>query len=226
MREIDRTSPFSEEVLIERAGAAVARAALKELGGAYGRKVIVVTGKGSNGEDGKVAAERLKRRGVRVQLIDADKAPKKLPDVDLVIDAAYGTGLKRPYEAPITNSNVLSVDIPSGVDGHTGCSIGRPFKAKRTLTFNALKPGHVFSDGAYLSGEVEIADIGLDTSSISTGLITDHDVQATLAITDRTYLMYNGSILKEGTPEELAADEMVRKVYLGNDFELKKKKNI
>jgi len=55
-------------------------------------------------------------------------------------------------------------------------------------------------------------------------LITDHDVQATLAITDKTYLMYNGSILKEGTPEELAADEMVRKVYLGKDFELKKKK--
>ncbi|MGB0891641.1 MAG: LPS export ABC transporter ATP-binding protein [Flavobacteriaceae bacterium] len=55
-------------------------------------------------------------------------------------------------------------------------------------------------------------------------LITDHDVQATLAITDRTYLMYNGSILKEGTPEELAQDETVRKVYLGKDFELKKKK--
>ena len=55
-------------------------------------------------------------------------------------------------------------------------------------------------------------------------LITDHDVQATLAITDKTYLMYNGTILKEGTPEELAADEMVRKVYLGKDFELKKKR--
>ena len=56
-------------------------------------------------------------------------------------------------------------------------------------------------------------------------LITDHDVQATLAITDKTYLMYNGSILKEGTPEELAADEMVRKVYLGKNFELRKKVN-
>ena len=55
-------------------------------------------------------------------------------------------------------------------------------------------------------------------------LLTDHDVQATLASTDKTYLMYNGSILKEGTPEELAADEMVRKVYLGKDFELKRKK--
>ncbi len=55
-------------------------------------------------------------------------------------------------------------------------------------------------------------------------LITDHDVQATLAITDRTYLMYEGGILKEGTPKELAADEMVRRVYLGKDFELKEKK--
>tara|TARA_R110001632_G_scaffold97231_3_gene203729 strand:- start:2903 stop:3640 length:738 start_codon:yes stop_codon:yes gene_type:complete len=55
-------------------------------------------------------------------------------------------------------------------------------------------------------------------------LITDHDVQATLAITDRTYLMYQGGILKEGIPEDLAKDELVRKVYLGQDFELKKKK--
>ncbi|MFY0604412.1 MAG: LPS export ABC transporter ATP-binding protein [Flavobacteriaceae bacterium] len=55
-------------------------------------------------------------------------------------------------------------------------------------------------------------------------LITDHDVQATLAITDRTYLMFEGGILKEGTPKELADDELVRKVYLGKDFELKEKK--
>ena len=55
-------------------------------------------------------------------------------------------------------------------------------------------------------------------------LITDHDVQATLAITDRTNLMYKGGILKEGIPEDLAKDELVRKVYLGKDFELKRKK--
>ena len=55
-------------------------------------------------------------------------------------------------------------------------------------------------------------------------LITDHNVQETLAITDRTYLMFEGSILKHGIPEELAADEMVRKVYLGRNFELRKKK--
>ncbi|TDI81355.1 MAG: LPS export ABC transporter ATP-binding protein [Bacteroidetes bacterium] len=55
-------------------------------------------------------------------------------------------------------------------------------------------------------------------------LITDHNVQETLAITDRTYLMFEGSILKHGVPEELANDQMVRKVYLGQNFELRKKK--
>lgn len=55
-------------------------------------------------------------------------------------------------------------------------------------------------------------------------LITDHNVQETLAITDHTYLMFEGSILKHGVPEELAEDEMVRKVYLGQNFELRKKK--
>lgn len=55
-------------------------------------------------------------------------------------------------------------------------------------------------------------------------LITDHNVQETLAITDKTYLMFEGGILKAGVPEELVQDEMVRKVYLGQNFELRKKK--
>lgn len=54
-------------------------------------------------------------------------------------------------------------------------------------------------------------------------LITDHNVRETLSITDRAYLMFEGKILKTGTAEELAADEMVRKVYLGQNFELKRK---
>jgi len=55
-------------------------------------------------------------------------------------------------------------------------------------------------------------------------LITDHNVDETLAITDRTYLLFEGKILKAGTAEELAADEQVRKVYLGKNFELRKKR--
>ncbi len=53
-------------------------------------------------------------------------------------------------------------------------------------------------------------------------IITDHNVDETLAITDRTYLLYEGKILKTGSAEELAADPMVRKVYLGQNFELKR----
>ena len=54
-------------------------------------------------------------------------------------------------------------------------------------------------------------------------LITDHNVQETLSITDRAYLLFEGNILKSGTAEDLAADEQVRKVYLGKNFELRRK---
>jgi lipopolysaccharide export system ATP-binding protein len=54
-------------------------------------------------------------------------------------------------------------------------------------------------------------------------LITDHNVQETLSITDRAYLLFEGGILKSGTAEDLANDEMVRKVYLGQNFELRRK---
>lgn len=55
-------------------------------------------------------------------------------------------------------------------------------------------------------------------------LITDHNVQETLSITDRAYLMFEGRILRSGTAEVLAADELVRKVYLGTQFELRRKR--
>jgi lipopolysaccharide export system ATP-binding protein len=54
-------------------------------------------------------------------------------------------------------------------------------------------------------------------------LITDHNVNETLSITDRAYLLFEGKILKQGTAEELANDEQVRRVYLGQNFELKRK---
>lgn len=55
-------------------------------------------------------------------------------------------------------------------------------------------------------------------------LITDHNVQETLSITDRAYLLFDGTIFTEGTPEELAANEVVREKYLSDDFELKRKR--
>jgi len=70
-------------------------------------------------------------------------------------------------------------------------------------------------DIQYIVAKLRTKNIGI--------LITDHNVQETLSITDRAYLMFEGNILKAGTAEELAADEMVRKVYLGKNFELRRK---
>ncbi|MBU6339860.1 MAG: LPS export ABC transporter ATP-binding protein [Bacteroidetes bacterium] len=70
-------------------------------------------------------------------------------------------------------------------------------------------------DIQYIVAKLKTRNIGI--------LITDHNVQETLSITDRAYLMFEGNILKAGTAEELAADEMVRNVYLGKNFELRRK---
>jgi len=70
-------------------------------------------------------------------------------------------------------------------------------------------------DIQYIVAKLKTKNIGI--------LITDHNVQETLSITDRSYLMFEGKILKAGTAEELAADEQVRMVYLGQSFELRRK---
>ena len=70
--------------------------------------------------------------------------------------------------------------------------------------------------------EIQTIVAKLKTKNIGI-LITDHNVNETLSITDRAYLMFEGKLLKAGTAEELAADEQVRRVYLGSQFELKRK---
>jgi lipopolysaccharide export system ATP-binding protein len=93
----------------------------------------------------------------------------------------------------------------------------------------ATKPKFILLDEPFAGVDpIAVEDIqnivaGLKEKNIGI-LITDHNVQETLAITDRTYLMFEGKILKSGTAEELAADEQVRKVYLGQNFELRARK--
>ena len=189
MAEIDAAAPEPVEVLIDRAGAAVARAALQLLGGAYGRRVVVVAGKGNNGADGRAAAAQLEGRGVRCTVIDAAAAPAVLPRADLVIDAAYGTGFRGTYEAPAPadpDTAVLAVDIPSGIDGITGAASGRPLAATRTVTFAAWKPGLLLGEGAGLAGDVEVADIGLDPSGARAWRVTADDVAAWLPARERS----------------------------------------
>ena len=177
MKEIDAGAAEPVDVLVGRAGVAVARAALDVLGGSYGRRVVVVAGKGNNGADGRDAARRLERRGVRVQLIEAADAPARLPEADLVVDAAYGTGFHGEYQAPDPGgAPVLAVDIPSGVNGLTGEAAEGAVRAERTVTFAALKPGLLFGEGPDRAGIVEVVDIGLDVSSAAASLIEGADV--------------------------------------------------
>src|SRR5690625_4451543 len=105
MAAIDAAAPEPVEVLIERAGAAVARTALVLLGGGYGRRVVVLAGPGNNGADGRSAARRLRARGVAVTIhalgaLPDHIGPDRIRDVDLVIDAVLGTGARPGFAAP------------------------------------------------------------------------------------------------------------------------------
>ncbi len=178
MAAVDAAAPEPVDVLIDRAAAAVARSARRMLGGTYGRRVVVLVGKGNNGNDGRVAADRLRAMGMHVEVIAASDAPTALPRVDLVIDAAYGTGFRGTFTPPALAGTplVLAVDIPSGVSGLTGVALGVPWRADHTVTFAALKPGLLLHPGATLAGEVELADIGLDVSRASVHLVERADV--------------------------------------------------
>ena len=179
MKAVDQAAPEPTEVLVRRAGAAVARAALRRLGGGYGRRVVVVAGKGNNGADGRDAADRLGRRGARVLVVPAAEAPARVPPCDLVIDAAYGTGFHGDYRAPDpAGANVIAVDIPSGVDGLTGQAGDGAVRATATVTFAALKPGLLLGAGPGRAGAVEVVDIGLDVTGARMHLVEDADVPA------------------------------------------------
>lgn len=92
----------------------------------------------------------------------------------------------------------------------------------------AVNPNFILLDEPFAGVDpIAVEDIQGIVSQLKTKnigiLITDHNVQETLSITDRAYLLFEGKILKSGTAEELAADEQVRKVYLGKNFELRRK---
>ncbi len=172
----------SHEALVRRAGTAVAQRALLMLGGAYGRRVVVVAGKGSNGADGRVAADALARRGARVVVVEAAGRPPALPSCDLVIDGAYGTGFRGSYEAPEVpgGAAVLAIDIPSGVDADSGEAGQGAVRADQTVTFAALKAGLLQGGGPTLCGHVEVADIGIGFPTPAAMVMEDADIAALL----------------------------------------------
>ncbi|KQV81500.1 bifunctional ADP-dependent NAD(P)H-hydrate dehydratase/NAD(P)H-hydrate epimerase [Rhizobium sp. Root1220] len=176
--------------LMERAGAAVASAALRfypEAG-----RVAVLCGPGNNGGDGYVAARHLVMTGATVEVFhwgnpsrlagDAARARDTYASLtspldnympkpgDLIIDALFGAGLTRDLPAEVrdafqrakdANTPVLAVDLPSGLDGRTGEVLGECLRADHTITFMTRKPGHLLMPGRELCGTLEIFDIGI-----------------------------------------------------------------
>jgi ADP-dependent NAD(P)H-hydrate dehydratase / NAD(P)H-hydrate epimerase len=229
MAGVDRQAPEPVDVLIDRAGAAVARAALELLGGAYGQRVVIVAGRGNNGNDGRAAAVRLRARGVRVSVLQAgDLGPgAALPRSDLVVDAAYGNGLARPYAPPDPgDAPVLAVDIPSGISGLTGRVVGgddesdtpAPLRADATITFAALKPGLFLADGPSYTGRVELAGIGLDRLAAGAArahLVTDEDVAAAVPARPRSGHKWQTAVaLVAGSPGMTGAPWMASRAAL------------
>jgi hydroxyethylthiazole kinase-like uncharacterized protein yjeF len=185
---------ISGSELMERAGAAVAAAALDRW---PGRPVLVLCGPGNNGGDGFVAARRLKEAGASVHLAllgnrdklageAADAAsrwkgslstltPELLTGPDVVIDAMFGAGLARPLEGVALavvqamaerRIDSLAVDVPSGLEGDSGAVLGGAAPARLTVTFCRAKPGHYLLPGRSYCGELLVADIGVADSVV------------------------------------------------------------
>lgn len=172
--------------LMERAGLAVALTAVGS-GAGYGSRVVVLAGPGNNGGDGLVAARVLRSRGVDVRVLmvaDPTTAPAAAAlrrarqagvvigpmsspfPADLVIDALWGGGFRPPLDPRVAawieaGIPVISVDVPSGLDPLTGSVADVAFTADRTVTFHALRTGHVTGEGPDRCGIINVADIGL-----------------------------------------------------------------
>ena len=167
------------EVLVDRAGMAVATEVRTLLGDVRGCRIIVVAGPGSNGADGRVAGRRLAALGAVVSVLEPQCTTDDLAEADVVIDAAFGTGASRPYVAPTPppQALVVAVDLPSGLDATTGEALGSPMAADVTVTMAAPKVGLVLGDGPRLAGQTVVADIGIPTDGSSMALLTEDDLQ-------------------------------------------------
>jgi hydroxyethylthiazole kinase-like uncharacterized protein yjeF len=175
--------------LMERAAAGAARAILAHHSAS---SAAVLCGPGNNGGDGWGIACLLAEAGVAVT-VAADAPPAsdpaasmakrwtgpvvplvEAPPAPLIIDALFGTGLGRPLPDGVQAAldrlrnhpaTVVAIDIVSGVHADTGAALGRPLPATRTISFGAVKPGHVLAAGGALAGVLEVVDIGIAVAS-------------------------------------------------------------
>jgi hydroxyethylthiazole kinase-like uncharacterized protein yjeF len=188
------TGPLAGIDLMRNAGAAVASVVLRRYPAA---PVHVLCGPGNNGGDGYVVASLLHDSGVDVTVwasglakdgSDAAIAALECPVESrplsafaaeagaIVVDALYGAGLSKPLAdaaaravevAAELNLPVIAVDLPSGVSGESGQSLGQAFRARITVTFARKKPGHLLLPGREMCGELVLADIGIGDGIIA-----------------------------------------------------------
>ena len=166
--------PATTFELMERAGAAVAREAMRAYPRA--RRFAVVCGGGSNGGDGRVAARVLREAG-------REAVETEQPDgFDVVVDALFGTGFRgapRPEAAALiermnaAEAPIVAVDLPSGVNASTGEVEGAAVRASLTVTFHGRKLGLVVAPGRFHAGRVVVADIGLEHAETDARRTTD-----------------------------------------------------
>jgi hydroxyethylthiazole kinase-like uncharacterized protein yjeF len=173
--------------LMERAGAGLAEAAFRFAGP---MDTLILCGPGNNGGDGYVAARRLAERGVDVRIaalgepgseaarqargqwkgeveqLGPDTAPRPL-----LIDALFGTGLKRSLDQSVSEqlsrlcdaaSLSIACDLPSGVETDNGMQLGPVPVFSMTVSFGALKPAHLLHPAMHKCGRLVLADIGID----------------------------------------------------------------
>jgi len=195
-RTIDAGTPFN--ALVERAGRAVGREVLAILGGAYAKRAVIICGPGNNGADGEVAARVLRSRGVRCQVsaltspLDRSAVTREIQRCDVLVDAMFGTGFHGALDGDAAwiaeqthrrsvgphTFKVVAVDIPSGVHGLTGETLGTSVSADRTVTFGALKPGLLSEPGRGLAGSVTVSQIGIEIGDGTLlGLVDEQDVR-------------------------------------------------
>ena len=187
-RAID--SGTTVDTLMERAGAALAEAAYRFAGP---MPVLVLCGPGNNGGDAYVAARHLAQRGIEVRVAaitepkseaakwaraqwgeEVGKLSSETTPAPLVIDALFGTGLKRGLEKSVSQhlmrlaeAAVVSIacDLPSGVETDSGTELGLVPSFDMTVTFGALKPAQLLHPAMHKCGRLVLADIGIDADS-------------------------------------------------------------
>ncbi|MEO5810277.1 MAG: NAD(P)H-hydrate epimerase, partial [Sphingomicrobium sp.] len=154
------------EMLMERAGAALAEAVRRYTGP---RETLILCGPGNNGGDGRVAARHLAEAGfeVRIAMLDDLADAKPAP---ILIDCLFGTGLSRGLEDAVSNKIFdlaakadmrIACDLPSGIASDDGKLLSPIPKFDLTVTFGALKPAHRLMPAMPYMGRVVLADIGL-----------------------------------------------------------------